>query len=920
LPESSADENLPIQDDPTREFSDELIEGEGVEFDDYSVDLPKGVDAETAPANITASSDDDSASDSVPDQLGDYAIKKLIGKGGMGRVYLSEHIRMQRTVAVKILPGDRMKDQAAIDRFYAEVRAASRLMHPNIVAAFDAGESEGVHFLVMEYVDGLTLTQFVSRNGPLAVGEAASVIRQAALGLLHAHRAGIVHRDVKPGNLMKANDGTIKILDLGLAQFSAPLWTANLGESGGISEDELQNTLEQEAKSRKGKLIGTLAYMAPEQLESPEEADPRSDIYSLGAVLHFLLLGRPPYTGEYLDQVYGHRHGEIPDLMQLRDDIDLNFANIFRRMLAKTPGQRYASFDEVVDDLSGYTNTSDAPVWLAEFSKRQTGGDASTHHGGSTSGATAEVLAIDLGMFYSSAAVAKPAGTVTPLSAGGMDGEKPIPRMRMAIASQSNEVLFGADAMQIRQSNPGRLVHCLPMYLGKEVVDREVCSERCPPEVLLGMLLKQIVTNAWGKRDAPDAVSITIPASYDQLHRRSILQAAQMAGLKSVRLVDRSVAAVQSMLLNDYGSIEEPDDQNASLSMDDDDQVDASGDELVLFIGLTGQAAEVAVVKRESMKLHQLASAGHWHTGTLAWLHRLVDLAAEKFIAQHSFDPRTSRHPALALQIACEKAMNSMLLLPSVNISINLKSEAHSVSVSREEWIARASDLIEGLQTNITEACERANVSMDQFATCVTAGPLLRIAKIRDALLGDRVANDEDADTKQPIKLVPMERSDIASGAAAGLACELPGRGSVAMPPSCVASQSIGIVVEDSRGRRRILPIIPKGTSLPARTNRRLTVGKERDSMTLSLVESAGVNAADWHSLGRYTFEIEAGHSNRLKRTRMIGFELNVNGMLVCRAQTPGVPGSQKLSDLPAPMLSDDAVKKWTLWIQEQTK
>jgi hypothetical protein len=208
---------------------------------------------------------------------------------------------------------------------------------------------------------------------------------------------------------------------------------------------------------------------------------------------------------------------------------------------------------------------------------------------------------------------------------------------------------------------------------------------------------------------------------------------------------------------------------------------------------------------------------------------------------------------------------------------------------------------------------------MDQFATCVTAGPLLRIAKIRDALLGDRIAN-EDAGTGQLIKLVPMERSDIASGAAACLACELPGRGNVAMPPSCVASQSIGIVVKDSRGRRRILPIIPKGTSLPARTNRRLTVGKERDSMTLSLVESAGIHATDWHSLGRYTFEIEAGHSNRLKRTRMIGFELNVNGMLVCRAQTPGIPGSQKLSALPAPMLSDDAVKKWTLWIQEQTK
>lgn len=230
----------------------------------------------------------------IPDRIGDYAIKQLIGTGGMGQVYLAEHVRMQRAVAIKMLKSDRMADQAAIDRFYEEVRAVSRLMHPNIVAAFDAGEFEGIHYLAMEYVDGQTLTKIVSKQGPLAVGEAVSVIRQAALGLLHAHRAGIVHRDVKPGNIMRAVDGTIKVLDLGLAHIGAALLT-----------DSGQANRQPERKDMKGRLVGTLAYMSPEQLESPETIDSRTDIYSLGAVLFFLLTARHPLSASIWTRCMG---------------------------------------------------------------------------------------------------------------------------------------------------------------------------------------------------------------------------------------------------------------------------------------------------------------------------------------------------------------------------------------------------------------------------------------------------------------------------------------------------------------------------------------------------------------------------------------------------------------------------------------
>ncbi|MCG8651589.1 MAG: Hsp70 family protein, partial [Pirellulales bacterium] len=648
-----------------------------------------------------------------------------------------------------------------------------------------------------------------------------------------------------------------------------------------------------DAAKSKGRLVGTLPFMSPEQLENPDSVDPRSDIYSLGATLFFLLHARPPYSGEYLDQVYGHRHGEIPDLMQTRDDVDLKFANIFRRMMAKSPDQRYASLDEVIDDLGDYTDHTDTPSWLAEFTQRQTGGEMSTVSGGSTSGLTARVLAIELGMFYSATAEAAPTGEVSLLTAGSEDRAL----FRMAIASEDNRLVYGNRAMERRAHQAQNLVHCLPMYIGKPVVEREIAGRQCPPEVLLAMMIRRIKQNAWKSKSQPAAAAITVPASYDQLHRQSVLQAAKMAGLSSVRLVDRSVAAVQTLLMEL---------ETESLGSDST-AVQPDADQWVLFVGVTGQATETAVIRRESSRLDQLATAGHWHIGTLIWLHRLVDLAASAFVKEHRLDPRKSSSTASSLQIACEKAMNSLLLMESVRVSVDVKGVPKAVAIDRQAWIAACEDLIVGVRKSITQACDQASVGLLDINLCVTMGPVLRIAAIREAIL--RGLDDS-------VEFHAVDRADVARGAAACLAGELPGRGDIAMPPRCVTGQAIGIVVEDVRGRRRILPIVPRGTSLPARTNRRLTVGKDRATMTLSLVESSGIEGDDWHSLGRYDFEIGEGQSNQIRRTRMIGFEVDMNGRLNIRAQEPGAPGSKRLPALPAPVLGEEDLAEWTQWLE----
>lgn len=823
----------------------------------------------------------DSGSDGkIPSQIGDYAIRELIGSGGMGQVFLAEHTRMQRLVAVKMLPVERMKDEVAVSRFYDEVRAASRLMHPNIVTAFDAGESDDVHYLAMEYVDGQTLTKLVSQKGPLPVSEAAAVIRQAALGLLHAHRAGIVHRDVKPGNVMKGADGTIKILDLGLARInSASL--LNEADAVGPNADPKRKS--------KGRLVGTLPFMAPEQLDNPDVADPRSDIYSLGATLFFLLTGRSPFTGDYLELVYGHRHGKIPDLMETRDDVDLQFSNIFMRMMAKSPDERYASFDEVIDDLSEYVTQDDTPAWLAEYSGRQVASEsAASSNSGSGAAAISNVFAIDLGMFFGAVAETTPTGSVRLLTSVREESAS----FRMAVASENDQLFFGSQAMERRLGKTQNLAYCVPMYIGKDVVEREIAGRQCPPEVLMAMIFRDLIANAWTEDEPPAVTAITIPASYDQLHRQSILQAAEMAGLRSVRLVHRSIAAVQSTLLG--GEYEELDDPPASVE---------EAQERILFVGVTGMGSEVSVFRGESNRLHQLAISGHWNSGTLPWLQRLVELSVTAFQKEHNFDPRRLRSTVAQLQMACERAMNSMTLLDKVSIRLTVQDEECKVWVARRHWLQACEDLAARLRKTIKRACRDSSISLSDIDRCVTLGPILKIPMVRNAVL--RGINSE-------VTYSPVDRTDTARGAAACLAAELPGRGAaIAMPARGVTGQTIGIVVEDIKGRRRILPLIPFGTSLPARTNRRLTVGSERDSMTLSLVESSGLSRNDWQTLGRYEITIEEG----AKRARMIGFEIDVNGLLVVRAQAEGATSSNKLPTLPEPKLSDEKIAEWTKWL-----
>jgi serine/threonine protein kinase len=263
----------------------------------------------------------------------------------MGQVLLCEHSRMRRRVAIKVLPPDRAEDEICLRRFYREAQAVGALNHPNIVHAHDVDQDpqSRLHFLVMEYVDGTSLQEIVTKGGPLPVLRACHYVRQAALGLQHAFEHGLVHRDIKPSNLLLERSGLVKILDLGLARFF----------------DRDDNLTRQFATRN---LIGTADYLAPEQALNSHAADIRSDLYSLGVTFYFLLAGRSPFRDGTIAQKLLFHQVQMPDPIQgHRPELPDDLARIIDRMLAKDPAERYQTPQDVVRALDPWTETPPPP-------------------------------------------------------------------------------------------------------------------------------------------------------------------------------------------------------------------------------------------------------------------------------------------------------------------------------------------------------------------------------------------------------------------------------------------------------------------------------------------------------------------------------------------------------------------------------
>jgi len=344
-----------------------------------------------APTVGTASGtpEGDAEDDGIPAPLADhprYKVIRELGAGGMGVVYKAEHRIMGRPVALKVMAPHLTAKAGAVERFRKEVRAAAQLSHPNIVTAHDADEAGGLHFLVMEYVEGTSLDRLVAKKGPVTIQLAASFTRQAALGLQNAHEKGMVHRDIKPQNMMVTRKAQVKVMDFGLARFvhtdeeedaaaTRPGGRLPFGAGRPVADPLTNPNL----------LMGTPDYLSPEQAKNSHNVDSRSDIYSLGCTLFFLLTGKPPFAHapSLIDKLLAHTEDLPPSIRELRPDIPEGLAAVLDKMLAKKPDDRYGSAAEVA-------------VAVQPFIRNNAESEAKPFEGGTTAPSSGVGLAMPL--------------------------------------------------------------------------------------------------------------------------------------------------------------------------------------------------------------------------------------------------------------------------------------------------------------------------------------------------------------------------------------------------------------------------------------------------------------------------------------------------------------------------------------------
>jgi molecular chaperone DnaK (HSP70) len=341
--------------------------------------------------------------------------------------------------------------------------------------------------------------------------------------------------------------------------------------------------------------------------------------------------------------------------------------------------------------------------------------------------------------------------------------------------------------------------------------------------------------------------------------------------------------------------------------------------QLVLYIGLTGQALDVVVLSKRGNKIEQLGSAGHWRHGSIVWTSRLVEMISSKLSEQpiamatsaenSNANDNLIQHEKLIyaakVQMAGERAMNSLLLLPETKVEIQHNYQTQTTTVSRQQWLDSCEDMMQAITDGIATACQRADVVASDLEHCFILSPILRLPMIRERVMSG---------LNEQLEVEFFDYTDAARGAVACVAAELPGNRGKYLPPQSRTSHSVGFVVADARGKRKILPIIQRGTPTPARSNRQLGGKIKNDQLTLALVESSGMYDEAWQTLGRHSIAVDSGKETAERR---LGFEVDINGLLSVHMERPDLGRTVQLPPLPQLSVTSDQWEDWREWVAD---
>lgn len=814
--------------------------------------------------------------------VGEYLLLEPIGAGGMGQVYRAEHRTMNRQVALKILSSAISGQPQIREQFFSEIRAVAKLMHPNIVTAFDAGSVGDTHFLVMELVAGEVLSSRIRRLGPLSCAEAVHVLEQAARALSYAHSQGIIHRDIKPSNMMLTSDGTLKILDFGLARLGKP----------------------KAVKTDSKIFMGTPEYMSPEQIENADQVDQRSDLYSLGATLFFLLTGEPIFTGEKMQVAIAQIRQKPPALFMARSDVDLRVDAVFQCLVQKDPAHRYATADELLATMrqlglvgAPATSTSAGKSSLSVGAGRLSDHPTSVSLSRSTLAKRSQIVAIDLGMLASTAAYYDPKQGPQLID----QGEGNSWHLRNMIWSSGDQLKIGSAASAMRQKSPQQVLHSIQRYIGMREVGREFLGEAVPPEVVLAAILRQIQGNAASTTEGATNALVTVPGCYDQVHRRAISDAARIAGIDLVQLLDKPLAAGLSWL-------------DVSTRLQSPLICNSTDHVKVLYVHLGGTGLEASVLQITRTSVEQLGLHGSWKRGSLRWQSLLAEYFTGVLADKTGKSIREDIGAATRLQRSIELAMDRLTRNARVDVRFEWSGAMVEQTVTQAGLVKIAPEFVGHIRESIAKACEASGVGLGEIQQVLLAGSMMRMKPVRE-IVSEQFPKSVDCTL--------LEKADFARGAAIQanyLTALTQNESGERLQAISRTAYDLGLLVATGdAGVRKPRILLERGSLLPSsftRTLRPQLSSRGGSSFAnLQLIESTSLGENNWHLLVNVqpatVFPKRDG--NEVLQLR---FDVNESGILRPCLIWPNGNRQSVLLTCAESAISDHEVDKWNHWLE----
>ena len=819
--------------------------------------------------------------------IGEYAVLDKIGAGGGGQVYKAEHRRMERIVALKLLPKSTPR---AVKRFHQEVKAAAKLIHPNIVTAFDAGEYEGMPYLVMEYVEGKSLDQVVEEDGPLQVDMACDFMVQAARGLAYAHSRGIVHRDIKPSNLMLDDEGAVKVLDMGLARYTT------------TSKDTSKDNTDSGDLTKAGTVIGTVNYMSPEQTRDAKSVDYRTDIYSLGCTFYFLLTAQSVYSGDMIAVLLAHTQQPIPSLRDYREDVPDRLDAVYQRMLAKRPEDRYQSITEVVTDLEEFIfkgpsrAASAAPQLSAEIESDSPWAamlKESLRAGKKAPKAVAQqalAVGIDLGTSSSSIAhIDKKTGQ--PVTLANAEDQLRTPSVVMIDGST---VAIGKDAVEAVGAKGECLAECIKRDLGRNLYHSALSGQHYPPEVLLGLIVNKLVKDTSRQLGEYNQVVIAVPAYFGDVRRKAVEDAAYIAGLELIDIINEPTA-VALAFAREHKFF---------------DSAKGESPRKMLVCDIGGGAFDVSVIEANDARFSVLATGGAFLLGGYDWDGRLAGKVAKLFTDKYGLDPRLEPNAAGQLWRQCEDARRALSSQDTATIDFEFEGNPARINISRRQLHGFTGDIVQGIRTAIEKTLQMADVPAADLDHVLLVGGMSRTPMIRKML--------RELSGKKPDTSISVDEA-VAHGAALYAAARLAKKEGRTPPFEIeeVNSHSMGIVGTAAKtGGKRNAILIPRNTRLPASVKRTFKTHKQgQDSLTIQIVQGESKSLKQCTLIGKCVIEnlpegLPAGTPFDVE------FRCTANGRLSVFVESP-MTGQRMTQEIRRPARLDASeLEHWREWVE----